>query len=250
MFSNIKEAFLPKNTTSHTHPLDAGIIKVWKVYYKRRLLRHVSQVDGERSTSQIVKSVTLLMAVRWMVNAWEEVKGDVINTRFRHVGMYPSTMDLDDDDDNNPFAGEELIDLEALVQKMYQKGIEVTPYAAIDDDTDAYHCLDPADPHWRETLGDDVIETHTKNNKTEIEIDSDSDDGSDDAPLPISAVQTVKGALDLVRQIAEFADYQGSEEFSSAVTKVSDILVDLSLKTPKQSSILDFVEKRSMAKEW
>ena len=62
------------------------------------------------------------------------------------------------------------------------------------------------------------LSKHTKNNKTEIEIDSDSDDGSDDAPLPIPAVQTVKGALDLVRQIAEFADYRGCEELSSAVT--------------------------------
>ena len=121
MFSNIKVAFLPKNTTSRTQPLDAGIIKVWKVYYKRRLLRHIiSQVDGERSASQIVKSVNLLMAVRWMVNAWDEVRGDVISKCFRHVGMYPSTMDLDDDDD--PFAGEKLLDLEALVQKMSKKG--------------------------------------------------------------------------------------------------------------------------------
>ena len=24
---------------------------------------------------------------------------------FRHVGMYPSTLDLDDDDDDDPFAG-------------------------------------------------------------------------------------------------------------------------------------------------
>ena len=104
---------------------------------------------------------------------------------------------------------EELLDLEALVQKLSKKGMDVATYAAIDDDTDAYHCLDPADSDWRETLRDEVIETQTKSNKTEIGIDSDSDyDGSDDALLPIPAVQTVKGALDLVRQIAEFADYR------------------------------------------
>ena len=94
MFSNIKVAFLPKNTTSHTQPLDAGIIKVWKIYYKRKLLRHiVGQVDGAHSASEIVKSVNLLMALRWMVNAWNEVKSEVISKCFRHVGMYPSTMD-------------------------------------------------------------------------------------------------------------------------------------------------------------
>ncbi|XP_068738866.1 tigger transposable element-derived protein 1-like [Montipora capricornis] len=80
MFSNIKVAFLQKNTTSRTQPVDAGIIKQWKVYYKRKLLRHiVSQFDGEHSASQIEKSENLLMAVRWMVNTWDEVKGDVIS---------------------------------------------------------------------------------------------------------------------------------------------------------------------------
>ena len=64
MFSNIKVAVVPKNTTSRTQPLDVGMIKVRKVYYKRNLLQHiVSQVDREHSASQIVKSVNLLMAV-------------------------------------------------------------------------------------------------------------------------------------------------------------------------------------------
>ena len=54
MFSNIKIEFLPKNTTSRTQPLDAGIIKTWKVPYQQKLLRYIAseidgyQVDGER----------------------------------------------------------------------------------------------------------------------------------------------------------------------------------------------------------
>lgn len=53
VFSNIEVDFLPKNTTSRTQPLDAGIIKLWKVFYKKKLLRHVvSQVDGERSAAR------------------------------------------------------------------------------------------------------------------------------------------------------------------------------------------------------
>lgn len=79
VFSNTEEDFLPKNTTSRTKPLDAGIIKVWKVFYKRKLPPHVvSQLDGERSASQIVNSVNLFMAVRWTVNSWDEVKDGVI----------------------------------------------------------------------------------------------------------------------------------------------------------------------------
>ena len=231
-------------STSRTQPLDAGIIKVWKIYYKRKLLRHIVS----HSASEIVKSVNLLMAVQWMVNAWDKVKCKVISKCFRHIGMYPSAMELDEDDDD-PFAGEELLDLEALVQKMSKKGIDAAPYAVFYDDADAYYSLDPTHPDWRETLRDEVIATHSNSNKTEIATDSDSDDSSDDAPLPIPAVQTVKGALDLERQIAEFADYRSCEELSTAVTNVSDILVDMRLKSQKQSSILDFVDKRSNVTE-
>ena len=141
-------------------------------------------------------------------------------------------MDLDDTNDGDLFACGELLDLEALVQETSKKESDLAPYATIDDDTDAYHCLDPAEPDWRETLRDEVTAGHRKNNKTEIEIDSEIDDGSDDAPLLIPAKQTVKGAPDLLRQIVgrEFAKYRRCEELSSAVTKVSDILVDLRLK--------------------
>ena len=65
-FSNINILFLPKNTTSKTQPLDAGIIANWKVKYKKQLLCYVcGQVDGSKSASDIVKSVNLLMSIKW-----------------------------------------------------------------------------------------------------------------------------------------------------------------------------------------
>ena len=80
---------------------------------------------------------------------------------------------------------------------------------------------------------------------TQTATDSDSDESSDDASLPIPPVQAVKGALHLVCQIIEFAHYQTREKLSTAVMKVSDILHDIRLKSQKQSSILDFVDKQS-----
>ena len=60
---------ITKSTTSHTQPLDEGIMKGWKVYYKRKLLRNIiSQVPRECSESQILKSVNLLMTMQWMSN--------------------------------------------------------------------------------------------------------------------------------------------------------------------------------------
>ena len=42
--------------------------------------------------------------------------------------MYPSTMDLDDANDGDLFACGELLDLEALVQKMSKKETDIAPY--------------------------------------------------------------------------------------------------------------------------
>lgn len=59
-FSNIKMAFLPKNTTSRAQPLGAGIIKPWKVKTKRKLLSFVySKIDGQKTASEIFNGYTM-----------------------------------------------------------------------------------------------------------------------------------------------------------------------------------------------
>ena len=56
------------------------------------------------------------MAVRQMVSAWEEVEPGVIFKCFKHVGMYPEEKDNTDEDDD-PFAGEDPLDLDEMVRK-------------------------------------------------------------------------------------------------------------------------------------
>ena len=63
--SFIKLVFFPKNTTSKLPSADAGIIRNLKAKYRKHLLRHViSLVDGENTASAIIKSVTVLDAIR------------------------------------------------------------------------------------------------------------------------------------------------------------------------------------------
>lgn len=83
-FSNISIKFLPKNTTSKTQPLEAGIIANWMVKYKKKLLQYVcSKVDGVKNASEIVKSVNVSMAIEWGKQAWSEVSQDTIVKCFK-----------------------------------------------------------------------------------------------------------------------------------------------------------------------
>lgn len=80
------------------------------MYYKRKLLRYVvSEIDGKKTVSEIVKFVNFLMIIRWMVSIWEEVLLEVILKCFKYFGMYlDKEMEMDDD----LFVGEELFDIE------------------------------------------------------------------------------------------------------------------------------------------
>ena len=62
-----------------------------------------------------MRSVNLLVAIRWMVSSWEEVPSEVISNCFKHVGMYPDQeTELGDD----PFAGEKLFKIEEILSRI------------------------------------------------------------------------------------------------------------------------------------
>ena len=64
-FSNIKIVFLPKNTTSRLQPLDAGIIRNFKVKYRKYLVKYVlSRINYNVSVAEIIQDVNILMTIR------------------------------------------------------------------------------------------------------------------------------------------------------------------------------------------
>ena len=88
-YSNIKIIFLPPNTTSKLQPLDLGIIQNFKVHYRHLLL---SKIEESSTASDVVKSVDLLMALRWVARAWNTVSPDTISRCFKKAGVLDSGM--------------------------------------------------------------------------------------------------------------------------------------------------------------
>ncbi len=57
--SNVKMLFFPPNTTAGCQPLDAGIIKNFKVYYRRSFLNFLLNEGNENGINETIKSVTM-----------------------------------------------------------------------------------------------------------------------------------------------------------------------------------------------
>ena len=60
--SNIKVVFLPKNTTSRLQPLDAGMIRNFKLKYRKKLLKFViSRIIDNVKATDIIQEVDVLI---------------------------------------------------------------------------------------------------------------------------------------------------------------------------------------------
>lgn len=87
-YSNIKITFLPANTTSKLQPLDSGIIKNFKVYYRKLLLRYiVAKIDQHSLASDVATNINVLQAIRWMAEAWKQVSCETIKKCFKNAGI-------------------------------------------------------------------------------------------------------------------------------------------------------------------
>ena len=154
-YSNIKILFLPPNTTSVLQPLDLGIIKNFKVHFHKLLMHHVlAKIEECSSTHDVVKSVNILLACRWVAQAWELVSSEIIKKFFRKAGVLnsdSSPVSCDVSPAGDPFAdlevGCETGELEDMIKGIRSGDCYSTEeFTTADDDLPV--CQDYADDSW------------------------------------------------------------------------------------------------------
>ena len=94
-FSNIRVVFLPANTTSRLQPLDLGIIKIFKTYYRKCFMRYVlTRIEECSTATEVTNSITILHAIQWIAEAWKCVDSGVIIKCFRKAGILDGDFNL------------------------------------------------------------------------------------------------------------------------------------------------------------
>ena len=84
--------FLPVDTISKLQPLDLGIIKNFKVHYKKLLHYVVAKIDECTKASEVTKKINILQAIRWIAEAWKKISSDTIKKCFRLSGVLDSNF--------------------------------------------------------------------------------------------------------------------------------------------------------------
>ena len=136
-YSNIKIAFLPKNTTSRLWPLDADIIKNCKVKHQKKLLRHtIARISNDRSASDIAKEVDILQAITWVAAAWKEVSETTIKNCFAKCDIVQQVVENDECELDDEF-GELFKELTEMNEA--ENGFTAEEYIDFDNEISRFH---------------------------------------------------------------------------------------------------------------
>lgn len=175
---NINLHFLPPNLTSIIQPMDAGIIRNIKVFYRRELVR--LQVQGlDDDTGE--EKVTVLTAMDLLAQAWSSVREETIKKCFKEAKWIVPNEDEDQQMDDENENEEEISSLE-----------NDSEYLAIDDDVATSSILSDSD--IVELLNHEHEET-TDMDETLIESSLTSNSPSNSLPSAQHCLDQLKTAL-------------------------------------------------------
>ena len=239
-YSNIKIIWLPPNTTSKLQPLDLGTIKNFKTHYRKFLLRYVlSKIDECEKASAIANCVNVLLAIRWVAQAWDQVKEDTICKCFRRAEILSEIGVVTCRYEGDPFADleeDDACNMEDEIQTLCDQvmgGEQQCPVAEFiggDDDLSFY--FEPNDQNWDAELFSSMFPS-----SDDRDHESEDEDIYDQQPEP--KLKCLREAIDCLENVQYFLRYHSHPcDLSSAIISLAAIQT----KSLTQTSMTDYFQ--------
>ena len=240
----ILQVFLPANTTSMLQPLDLGIIKNFKVYYRKLLLTFVlAKIEECTNATETVKSVTVLHALRWVAEGWERVKSDTIQKCFIKAGILDRSGEVvagPVPDGEDPFADLDIedagqADLETLISEVRGSADMCSVTDFVSDDQDLPICQE-FDDNWEQKLLDGLSTSSKQLQNDGVpgdgdKADSDDDDGEGSDELMCLEeepnISTIQQAISSLEDVYSFLDRKGHTSLAGSTMKLIGDLAEV-----------------------
>lgn len=228
--SNVTIKFFPANTTSCLQPLDQGVIRSFKVNYRKKLMHSlVAKMDSATSVHELAKSVTVADAVSWAKSAWKEVKPETIKKCFINCGFESSdnvnrpTEDCVDNDE----------DASDLNQLCSAAGIEIVTMSSINEQVTCFND--------GETWDEVAAEINSDCKSDEHDSDCDEDGTTDTEPIQLNeALQSIARHQSLAREL-------GNQKLMNLLSEIENeyenVVLNNRMGKVKQMSITHYLRK-------
>ena len=231
--SNVKLIFLPPNTTSVSQPMDQGVIKCLKAFYRRRL---VNLMIKRLEQGQDLPKISILRGLQLLVASWNDVTKTTIVNCFGKAKISAKDQVNAAEDSDDPFK-----ELEN----------DLTELRKIDP------TLVPQDLTAQEIVDVDINVITTDNPETDEEIlesvrsDKDEETNGDDSleimevfdePIDKPTQTEIGNALETLQNLCLFN--KSGDDMRLLLQRFESLVLKDELAVRKQSSIFNFFEKK------
>ena len=221
----IQLVFLPPNTTSKTQPMDQGVIRALKAFYRNNVVRRQIKYVDEGKTAPI----NIRQAMRMLVKSWDAISINTVKNCFRKAGISQEKQvaSINEEDDPFKFLQQNVDELKS--HDLVDENLTVDDYVDIDFQVTTSETSAATDQ--------EILDSILINDLAEEE-EEETDEESSDVPSEKPKLAEVAHAIDLLERWSLF-DKNGGE-MRKSLSLILKRFDKHSFKSKKQSQIPDF----------
>ena len=222
----IQLLFLPPNATSKTQPMDQGVIRALKAFYRTNVVRRqFKYVDEDKTTPEI----NILQAMHMLVKSWGAISINTVKNCFRKAGISQETQVASNNEEDEPFRLLQQNVDELKSCDLVDENLTVDDYVDIDFQFTTSETSAMTDQ--------EILDSILINDLAEEEEEETEEDSSD-VPPEKPKLAEVAHAIDLLERWSLF-DKNGGE-IRKSLSLISKRFDKHSFESKKQSQIPDF----------
>ena len=222
----IQLVFLPPNTTSRTQPMDQGVIRALKAFYRTNVVRRqIKYVDEGKTTPKI----NILQAMRMLVKSWDAISINTVKNCFRKAGISQETQVASINEEDDPFKLLQQNVDELKSRDLVDENLTVDDYVDID--------FQVTTSETSAMTEQEILDSILINDLAEEEEEETEEDSSD-VPPEKPKLAEVAHAIDLLERSSLFDKNRG--EMRKSLSLISKRFDKHSFESKKQSQIPNF----------
>lgn len=228
---NIKMEFLPPNTTSKLQPLDQGIIKNFKVLYRKEVVRQFLRDIEDKNPTKIN-----VLDAMWMASkAWANVTEKTIENCFKKSGFKRQNQEDEERVEEDCSA----VDTPTNEYETPERWSEVTKSLNVEELTfEEFVSFDDDLATCGELSDADIIGSVSKD--TEEDAGEDNGDSEVEAPDPDPTLRDARCAITTLRRFLQKKTVMSDRAIQSIA--VLDDALDKVTLSGRQTTISDFFQ--------